>query len=243
MNTRERAGGTCFCRGRAVPYTIQYRPRRKHLAVAVHTDLRVEVLVPEKTGGAAIDRLLSEKADWIATTLARLESSPERTFSRTYREGETFLLLGERYRLSISRGGDTLRVTAADGRLLVAIGDPVDRSQVRSAVIAWYRQQAEAIIPPLVDRYAVVTGGGVQGVRFKLLQKRWGSCSSKKNLNFNIRLVMAPLSQVEYVVVHELCHIGCMDHSPRFWKRVGTVLPGYLQERQHLKEQEWEYLL
>jgi predicted metal-dependent hydrolase len=243
MNARDRTGGTCCCGGRPVPYTIQYRPRRKHLAVAVHADLRVEVLVPEKTGRVAIDRLLCEKADWIATTLARLEVSPGRTFSRTYREGETFLLLGERYRLSVGRGGDTPRVSTVDGRLRVLVGEPADQFSVRSAVIEWYREQAEAVILPLVDRYITVTGGEVQEVRFKLLRRRWGSCSSKRNLNFNIRLVMAPLSQIEYIVVHELCHLGCMDHSPRFWKKVGAVLPGYQQERQHIREQEWEYLL
>lgn len=250
MNARDRSlppslrtEGTCCCLGRPVPYTVRYRPGRKYLAVAVHPDLRVEVLVPERTGGAAIDRLLSEKEDWIAGTLARLEASPARTFSRTYAEGETFLLLGERYRLAVSRGGFPPRVMAADGRLSVMVGDPADRSEVRSAVTGWYRNQAEAVLLPLVARYAAVTGGEVQEVRFKLLRRRWGSCSSKKNLNFNIRLVMAPLSQIEYIVVHELCHLGCMDHSPRFWKRVGEVLPGYRQERQHLREQAWEYLL
>lgn len=236
-----RTGGTCCCRGRSIPYTVQYRPRRKHLAVVVHPDLRVEVLVPERTPGAAIDRLLVEHEGWIANTLARLEASPTRTFSRVYQEEETFLLLGERYRLSVSRGLPS--VTAADGRLLVKIPEPLDRSAVGSAVIAWYREQAEAAILPLVDRYAALTGGGVQEVRFKLLKKQWGSCSSKKNLNFNIRLVMAPLPQIEYIVVHELCHLGCMDHSPRFWSRVAAVLPEYYDARQQLREQGWEYQL
>lgn len=250
MNARDKTGppllrteGTCCCRGRPVPYSVLYRPRRKYLAVAVHPDLRVEVLVPERTAGAAIDRLLSEKEDWIAGTLARLEASPVCTFSRTYAEGEMFLLLGERYRLSVSRGGGLPSVTAAGGQLSVRIGESADQSAVRSAVIGWYRNQAAKIVLPLVSRYSVVTGGGVQEVRFKLLRRRWGSCSSKKNLNFNIRLVMAPPSQIEYIVVHELCHLSCMDHSPRFWKRVAAVLPGYRQERQHLREQEWEYLL
>lgn len=249
MNTRDktglsllRTGGTCCCRGRPVPYTVQYRPRRKHLAVTVHPDLRVEVLVPEKTESAAIDRLLREKEDWIARTLARLEAFPVCTFSRTYREGETFLLLGERYHLCVSRGGGLPSVTVGDGRLSVVVGEPADQSAVRSAVIGWYRNQAAFVVLPLVARYAAVTGE-VQEVRFKLLRRRWGSCSSKKNLNFNIRLVMAPLSQIEYIVIHELCHLTCMDHSPRFWKRVGAVLPGYRQERQHLREQGWEYLL
>jgi predicted metal-dependent hydrolase len=238
-----RSGGTCCCRERLVPYTVQYRPRRKYLAVAVHPDLRVEVLVPERTSSAAIDHLLIEKEDWIARTLARLEAVPVRTLSRTYREGETFLFLGEQFRLCVSRGTGPSSVTVADGQLSVQVDMPADPSAVRSAVIGWYRDRAAASVLPLVTRYAAVTGGEVQEVRFKLLQRRWGSCSSKGNLNFNIRLVMAPPSQIEYIVVHELCHLGCMDHSPRFWRRVGEVLPGYRRERQHLKEQGWEYLL
>lgn len=236
-----RTGGTCCCRGRQVPYTVQYRSRRKHLAVAVHPDLRVEVLVPERTGAAAIDRLLKEKEDWIAGTLTRMEAAPVRSLSRIYQEGETFLLLGERYRLIVDRGEP--EVTAADGRLLVKIGEPADQSAIRAAVIEWYREQAAAVVLPLVSRYAAVTGGEVQGVRFKLLRKQWGSCSMKKNLNFNIRLVMAPLPQIEYIVVHELCHLGCMDHSSRFWKRVAAVLPEYSDARLSLREEGWKYLL
>ena len=78
--------------------------------------------------------------------------------------------------------------------------------------------------------------GLIKFLRGSEAQARWGSCSAQNVLNFSWRLIFAPPALIDYVVVHELCHIGCMNHSPAFWQRVAAVMPDYKQRRQALKQ-------
>jgi hypothetical protein len=79
--------------------------------------------------------------------------------------------------------------------------------------------------------------------RVKNQSKRWGSCTAKDCLNFNLRIAMAPLPQLEYVVAHELCHVKIKDHSPRYWALVEKVMPGYKAAKKALRKDGWKYEL
>lgn len=87
--------------------------------------------------------------------------------------------------------------------------------------------------------YAELMGVVYQSVKLSSAAKRWGSCSIKGNLNFSWRLVFYPLAVLDYVVVHELSHIGNMNHSRRFWQRVASVLPDYQMRQRWLKQQAY----
>jgi predicted metal-dependent hydrolase len=95
----------------------------------------------------------------------------------------------------------------------------------------WYRQQARQVIGERVKLHANRLGLGYNQVRISGARRRWGSCSSKKNLSFTWRLVMVPLPAVDYVVVHELCHLLEPNHSRAFWEQVEAALPGYKEQR------------
>lgn len=98
-------------------------------------------------------------------------------------------------------------------------------------------KEALAVIPPKVKEYAAVLGVSYGRITIRNQKSRWGSCSSKGNLNFNCLLVKAPEDILDYVIVHELCHRMEMNHSGRFWKLVEGVLPDYRERRKWLKEQ------
>ena len=106
---------------------------------------------------------------------------------------------------------------------------------------AFYKQQAHAYIIPRCRELAQEYGFRFQDIRITSAKTRWGSCSSKKNLNFSYRLVMAPRDCIDYVIIHELCHLREMNHGPRFWKQVSQIMPEYQQYEQHLKEFAWRY--
>ena len=96
--------------------------------------------------------------------------------------------------------------------------------------------QAKADLPARVARYAPVVGVTVGRITIRSQKTRWGSCSSRGNLNFNCLLMLAPPQVRDYVVVHELCHRKEMNHSPRFWAQVEQVMPDYRPRRQWLKD-------
>jgi len=96
-------------------------------------------------------------------------------------------------------------------------------------------QEALRVIPPLVRQYAGTVGVNFGRITVRNQKTRWGSCSTKGNLNFNVLLMLCPREILEYVIVHELCHRKEMNHSPRFWGEVERVLPDYKARRKWLK--------
>ena len=99
-----------------------------------------------------------------------------------------------------------------------------------------YRDAAKDYIPKRVNYYHQFTGGTFQKITIRDQKTRWGSCSSKGTLSFSFRLMMAPPRVLDYVVVHELCHLTHMNHSKDFWNMVASILPDYKEHRKWLKE-------
>ena len=99
-----------------------------------------------------------------------------------------------------------------------------------------YRKAAKEYIPARVAYFHQFTGGTYAKIVIRDQKTRWGSCSSNKTLSFNYRLMLAPPQILDYVIVHELCHLKHMNHSPEFWTSVEAVLPDYKTRRKWLKE-------
>ena len=97
-------------------------------------------------------------------------------------------------------------------------------------------RRALEVIPKVVARFALVVGVTYGRITIRNQRTRWGSCSTKGNLNFNCLLLRVPQDVLEYVVVHELCHRKEMNHSPKFWAEVERVLPNYAESKRWLKE-------
>ena len=106
----------------------------------------------------------------------------------------------------------------------------------RRILSGWYKKQAHIQIPKRVRHYANIVGEPFSRIFIKNQKSRWGSCSSARNLNFNWRLMMAPLTVLDYVVVHEISHLKQMNHSKEFWAEVEKVLPDYQEQKKWLDE-------
>lgn len=111
-----------------------------------------------------------------------------------------------------------------------------EETWIREALERWFIRQAHMIFPVRVMYFQQKTGGVVNEIHIKDQKTRWGSCSSRRNLNFNWNLIMAPPSVLDYVVVHELCHLTHMNHSRDFWNLVEHVMPEYQQVKNWLRE-------
>ena len=117
------------------------------------------------------------------------------------------------------------------------------RSMTESILRQWYKVHAEKKIGEMIFEYAKRLHVEVPRFKVKYQDKRWGSCSSDNMLNINARIIMAPRSQIEYVVAHELCHLKHRNHSSEYWQLLHLIMPDYEICKENLKNNGWKYNL
>jgi predicted metal-dependent hydrolase len=194
----------------------------------------VVVVVPQSLSLARITQLLHDKNDWIKDKI-RLHQAIKPHSEKQYVSGEAFAYLGRNYRLKVNKG--TYRpIKLANGRFVVTLlrgGD--NPNMVKKLLSNWYKSHAQTKLTEKAQRYAGLIGVECKGVGIKDYKSRWGSCSVDGDIDFNWLIVMAPNHIVDYVVVHELCHLLHHDHSPQFWQAVERIVPEYSECKAWLK--------
>lgn len=151
--------------------------------------------------------------------------------------GDALYYLGEKRVLTVIREQRTrAKVKCVMDRILIWVPYEADYKYKREQLEKWYRKEALAVIREKAEAYAGILSVQFESIRIKDQKSRWGSCSSKGNLNFNWRILMAPEPVCDYVIIHELCHLVFMDHSANFWNLVESICPEYKQYKKWLKE-------
>jgi predicted metal-dependent hydrolase len=213
------------------PYKL-IRSKRRTIALAITADASLIVRAPMNTPLSYIERLVNTKVDWIRKAVARVSSRP-RPVVHEYIDGESFLYLGKSYKLSIVKNADEKLIFRS-----AFILSAKEKKHARALFISWYKKEAKKKITERVEWCARRAGLSYKSVKITTASRRWGSCSTSNGLNFSWRLIMAPLSVVDYVVVHELAHLEHKNHSKAFWDRVKVMYPNYDKAQKWLKENE-----
>jgi len=214
----------------SVEYSVVYS-KRKTVSITVERDRSVIVRAPIGTSAEQIDRLVSQKGFWIYEKTKHKQKYSPAGAAKEFVAGASIPYLGRQYRLDvISRAFDGVLF---DDKFLIS-----KRSARRASELfkSWFSEQAEKTIIPLVKDYGSKTGAEYNRVLIVDLKYRWGSCTPKNNLNFNWRLIKAPIRVIEYVIVHELAHLLEPNHTERFWQIVKTQIPDYERAKQWLKD-------
>lgn len=223
-----------------IDYRVERSRRRKTVTIAVDAN-EVVVKAPAEAPAARLREVVQGKGAWILQRVMEFEELGPAPPPMEYVSGESCAYLGRHYRLKVERisGMPKPRAVLYGAFLVVQVeremGSDKRRDHVRRAVTAWYRKQAGRRLPERVELFAARAGMKCPPVLIRNQQKRWGSCSSKGELRFNWRIIMAPMSLVDYVVAHEVCHLKVRDHSAAFWKLLGTILPDYETRRERLR--------
>ncbi len=233
--------------GRNIDYEIVYSKRRKTAAIVVRPDLKVEFRAPPGLDPETIRTMVRKKAGWVLKKLDGFEVKRTQNPEKRYVEGEKFLYQGKEYPLKISFGGRVFSAGLEDQVLEVVIPDGVPDCQdpdfVKQVVWQWYLARADEKVGEIVKVYSEKMGLSPPPFKVKYQKSRWGSCSASNVLRINFQLMMAPPEQLEYVVVHELCHIKEKNHSKKFWTLVEEQMPDYRVRRKELKKEGWKYVL
>jgi predicted metal-dependent hydrolase len=206
------------------------RSKRKTLAIQIKNDGSLIVRAPNRATNATIHEFVEKHAAWIQTKQTEARSAVTEP-PKQYIQGETFLFLGKSYPLEIVKRQK--QPLLFDGKFKLK-----ESTSHRAQLVfeRWYREQARKILQERVDLFANQYGFEYQGIKINSARTRWGSCSATGALNFSWRLILAPLEQVDYVVVHELVHTVHHNHSKPFWNKVATILPHYKEHRKWFRQ-------
>lgn len=223
--------------------TVRYRVRRssraRKLSLRFHPADGFEVVLPQRTPLREVEPFLRSMEGWIAQVLAKQRRTlPAAPIPLGLNDGAVVPFLDTRPTLRIEGvagdGRSTIQLDNHGGVLQarIALDNPV---AIEELVESWYRYAARTLLPEHVDCYAAELGVQRGRIAIKDTRSRWGSCSSKGNLNFSWRLLLAPEAVMRYVVAHEVAHLMELNHSPRFWATVARLDPHYAQHRAWLQ--------
>ncbi|MEW6620009.1 MAG: SprT family zinc-dependent metalloprotease [bacterium] len=208
------------------------RSKRRTIGIEITSDASLIVRVPLRTSLEHIKKIVDKKRFWIQKK--QKTAKEKKSIPRKFVEGEKFLYLGNTYRLYIFNNPSPPLLF---NQKFLLSRDYLPYAQ--DIFVAWYKNQAYYKIKERLDWYSTLSGLKYNGFKITNARKRWGSCNGKDRLCFSWRLIMTPLSVIDYVVVHELTHIVEKNHSKRFWHKLKIILPNYEESKKWLKENEY----
>ncbi len=222
---------------RTISYSLN-RADRKTLAITVKPDMSVVVSAPHAAEQEAIECILRKRSAWIVRQQRFFAQFLPRTPARQFVSGETHLYLGRQYRLRL-RQAENEDVKLIAGYLYIYVGDTSDGDKVRELLCHWYATHAEVRFNErLTACMQQIAGWNIPMPQLDLrsMARSWGSCSPTGRLTLNIDLVRAPRACIDYVILHEFCHLVHPNHSREFYKLLATVLPDWRSRKMRLEK-------
>jgi predicted metal-dependent hydrolase len=217
-----------------IPYTLKRSMRANLIWLVVKPDQSLVVTVPRRYDICSLEEYLLTKSDWILRTIERIERRNQA--AKTMNSSNSILYLGERLQILKRSNQNKLMEIKVEKDHLVVDLDSSLKKQHKMEIERWLIERANERIDLKTQFLSEKTGFGYNKLSIRRQKSTWGSCSRRRNLSFNWRLIMAPESILEYVIIHELCHLQEMNHSDAFWKLVSKYCPDWKQCRKWLNQ-------
>ena len=219
---------------RIIAYEL-VRSARKAVRIQVHPDGSVRVIAPLDLESEDVTNVVKRKALWIVKQLRFFEQFRPLTPPRQYRSGETHRYLGRQYRLKLLQGEKSVRLVA--GFIEVALPDQSPEA-VKLAMDLWYRQRADFHFRRILAealRHFESYSLPVPQLKLRQMPTRWGSCTPSGVVSLHPDLIKTPSGCIEYVIIHELCHLVHHYHNQEFYKLLERILPDWQRRKQTLE--------
>ena len=214
---------------------IEYTNRKRTISLQVK-DNKLIIKAPRTVSRKNLDEVIQNKQKWIKRR-AILDFEEQKLRNRKFINNEKFFFRGNEYRLSLILGGKE-EVKIVDGLLLVTFKDDraIESKNVKSLIEDWYVRESAKILNTRTYEFAKKMKVRPTGITVKNYVAKWGSCTAKNKISYNWRIIMAPDCIVDYLIIHELCHIIEHNHSKNFWDYVGTYCEDFQKKRKWLRE-------
>jgi predicted metal-dependent hydrolase len=226
--------------GETIRFDIKYK-NRKSIGIYLDSYGNVEVHAPKGTPDDSIIRVIEDKWDVI------LENSKERKDrlngqqEKVYVKGEPFLYLGRSYPIEVHQdpaiGQDHIKF---DEKAMHIYVKELEDERIKQALKRFYYKQCKALVEKSISVHQHQFKTKPLSIRISDSKTTWGTCDAKRQMTFNWKLAMAPREVIDYVVVHEMCHMVHLNHDRSFWRLVGKIVPDYKEKENWLAASSWK---
>ncbi len=222
---------------KTIAYTVS-KARIKNFYITIENG-EVVIKAPWYATAGQIQNVVEEKREWIMRKLEEYKVSPRK--AKEYADGERFQILGESYYLNIYyKDINNAILNVENGKIVVILpleyAEEDNTEQIKKMLDKMYYMVAEKEVEQAFEKIRNMVGLAPEEYRIKKVKSVWGSCSSNKKITINQNLVMYSRKAVEYVVLHETCHLKYMNHSKKFWAMVEQYMPDYKEAEKELKK-------
>lgn len=226
--------------GETVHYRINYKNRTSY-GISIDVYGVIEIQAPKGTSADAVHQLLERNWAVIQNGLKEMKERLEGPQKKAYDHGEQFLYLGRAYPIEIIQDSAVEKdyVQFQGDRLNICVKAHNDES-IKQVLRRFYVQQCKAQVEKRVSLYEKRFKMKPRSIRISDSKTTWGTCDSNRKLTFNWRLAMAPPKVIDYVVIHEMCHMVHLNHDRSFWRLVGSIMPDYEDQERWLEKSSWK---
>jgi predicted metal-dependent hydrolase len=241
MQVTERASQHRFTYGdEVIVFSLRRQTSRTVTRVSIHVepDARVLVDAPDTAPLADVMTAVKKRARWISQHMGAAKARLANVLPREYVSGESLHYLGRRYRLKVIVNADAAVEARMRGAFIVVTTTDPSTATIRSALDAWYRKRARELF---ADRLAAVAAPlhwvkQLPPTRLQFMTVQWGSCSPSGRITLNPLLVKTPRECIDYVLLHEMCHLMHHNHSPAFYRTLQRHMPGWKVVKERLDD-------
>ncbi|HKG30204.1 MAG TPA: SprT family zinc-dependent metalloprotease [Nitrososphaeraceae archaeon] len=227
-----------------IPYHIIKTGRVKTSEVIVDADTAtITVRTPLEKNKHEIQRIVLDKASWILQKQREFRKNTPQLIKPTFKENSTLPYLGKNYPLVIikkkneKQSENEIRLINGEFVATLKSSSKNSKSLIKNLYESWLSDNAQITLREQVEKCSQKTGIVIEGINIKNLRKRWGSLTKdKKTINLNVNLLKAPDDILDYIIIHELCHVKINDHSHHYWDFVRKYMPSYQEKIDWLNE-------
>ncbi|MBD3363033.1 DUF45 domain-containing protein [Candidatus Dojkabacteria bacterium] len=219
-----------------IEYKVKKSSRAKRISIRITNDGNTIVTLPQKVSKKHAHKFVEQKQTWIKNTLKKINKN---RISYNFKQGEKFIFLDDYLYLNFIHKKlvyPRAEITSENINIYRDENRELPKNKIKEVIIKTFKKYFRNLVQEAVEEYNSIYQFKYNRIAIKNNKTNWGSCSSKKNLNFTWRLIFAPLDIIDYVVVHELCHLKEQNHSKKFWKLVSKAIPDYKTRKKWLKE-------
>lgn len=225
----------------AIEYDIEYTDDKKDVSIIVEWMEGIRLIAPTSITNLQVEEIVRKKAPTILQKLKEVNEITEPPFPKEFVSGEKFAYLGRNYRLKVykEKGLQKAQLNFVRGRFIATVPYGIAANEKNQQLLdlfkTWYLEHGKAKVQSRLKLYCAKMGVTPNDVQLKEQRMRWGTCTLEGNIYLNWRIIMSPMSIVDYVLVHELAHLRYMNHSNDYWNFVHSILPDYEQRKEWLR--------